>query len=68
MSPMEAIRSATTRPAEMLDMKGKIGVIAPGAYADIIAVSENPLQKITALENVGFVMKDGGVFKNELAH
>jgi imidazolonepropionase-like amidohydrolase len=68
MSPMEAIRSATSRPAEMLDMKGKIGVIAAGAYADIIAVSENPLQNIKALENVGFVMKDGGVFKNEIAH
>jgi imidazolonepropionase-like amidohydrolase len=68
MSPMEAIRSATSRPAEMLDMKGKIGVIAPGAYADIIAVSENPLQNIKTLENVGFVMKDGGVFKNELGH
>ena len=49
-------------------MKGKIGVIAPGAFADIIAVSENPLQKISALENVGFVMKDGGVFKNEMGH
>ncbi|MFZ0820736.1 MAG: amidohydrolase family protein [Candidatus Acidiferrales bacterium] len=68
MSPMEAIRSATSRPADMLDMKGKIGVIAPKAYADIIAVSENPLQNIKALENVGFVMKDGGVFKNGLAH
>ncbi len=67
MSPMEAIRSATTRPAEMLDMKGKIGVIAPEAYADIIALSDNPLKNIKALENVGFVMKDGGVFKNELA-
>ncbi len=68
MSPMEAIRSATSRPAEMLDMKGKIGVIATGAYADIIAVSENPLQNINALENVRFVMKDGGVFKNDLSH
>jgi imidazolonepropionase-like amidohydrolase len=68
MSPAEAIRSATSRPAEMMDMKGKIGVIAPGAYADIIAVSENPLQNIRALENVGFVMKDGGVFKNEMGH
>ncbi|HUK31757.1 MAG TPA: amidohydrolase family protein [Candidatus Acidoferrum sp.] len=68
MSPAEAIRSATSRPAEMLDMKGKIGVIAPGAFADIIAVSENPLNKITALENVGFVMKEGSVFKNELVH
>jgi imidazolonepropionase-like amidohydrolase len=68
MSPMEAIRSATSRPAEMLDMKGKIGVIATGAFADIIAVSDNPLQNIKALENVGFVMKDGAVFKNEIAH
>jgi imidazolonepropionase-like amidohydrolase len=68
MSPMEAIRSATSRPAVMLDMKGKIGVIATGAFADIIAVSENPLQKISALENIGFVMKDGAVFRNEMTH
>nr|HEV7955061.1 amidohydrolase family protein [Candidatus Acidoferrales bacterium] len=67
MSPMEAIRSATSRPAVMLDMQGKIGVVAPGAFADIIALSENPLQKITAMENVGFVMKDGGVFKDQLS-
>jgi imidazolonepropionase-like amidohydrolase len=67
MSPIEAIRSATSRPAEMLDWQGKIGVIAPGAYADIIAVSQNPLQNIKAMENVGFVMKDGSVFKNQIA-
>jgi len=66
MSPMEAIRSATSRPADMLDMQGKIGVVAPGAFADIIALSENPLQKIKAMENVGFVMKDGSVFKNQI--
>jgi imidazolonepropionase-like amidohydrolase len=42
-------------------------VVAPGAFADIIALSENPLQKITAMENVGFVMKDGGVFKDQLS-
>jgi imidazolonepropionase-like amidohydrolase len=67
MSPMEAIRSATSRPAEMLDMQGKIGVVAPGAFADIIALSENPLDKIKAMENVGFVMKDGGVFKDQIS-
>ncbi len=66
MSPSEAIISATSRPAEMLDMKGKIGVIARGAFADIIAVSENPLQNIKAMEHVGFVMKDGKVFKNDM--
>src|SRR5579864_5886484 len=67
MPPMEAIRSATSRPAEMLDMHGKIGVVAPGAFADIIALSENPLQNIKAMENVGFVMKDGSVFKDQIA-
>jgi len=51
----------------MLDWQGKIGVIAPGAFADIIAVSQNPLQNIKAMENVGFVMKDGSVFKNQIA-
>jgi imidazolonepropionase-like amidohydrolase len=67
MSPMEAIKSATSRPAEMLDRKGDIGVVAPGALADVIAVSENPLQNIKIMERVGFVMKDGKVFKDELA-
>jgi imidazolonepropionase-like amidohydrolase len=66
MSPMAAIKSATSRAAEMLDMQGQIGVVAPGAYADIIAVSDDPLRDITALGNVQFVMKDGKVFKNEL--
>ncbi len=66
MSPMAAIKSATSMPAQMLDMVGQIGVIAPGAYADVIAVSADPLRDIKALENVGFVMKDGKVFKNEM--
>jgi len=65
MSPMDAIKSATSRPAEMLDMEGKIGVIAPGAYADIVAVNGDPLRDIKILENVQFVMKDGKVFKSE---
>jgi len=63
MSPMDAIKSATSKPAEMLDMAGEIGVIAPGAYADIIAVNGNPLQDIKVLESVQFVMKDGKTFK-----
>ena len=62
MPPMEAIRSATIRPAEMLGMQGQIGVIAPGAYADIIAVRGNPLTDIMELGRVNFVMKDGQVF------
>jgi imidazolonepropionase-like amidohydrolase len=64
MSPMDAIRSATSRGAEMLDMAGQIGVVAPGAYADVIAVNGDPLRDIKVLREVTFVMKDGGVFKN----
>jgi len=63
MSPMDAIQSATWRAATMLDMEGKIGVIAPGAFADIIAVQGDPLRDIKELENVQFVMKDGQVFR-----
>ena len=67
MAPMDAIRSATSRAAEMLDMKGEIGVVAPGAFADIVAVSGDPLKDVGVLEHVKFVMRDGAVFKNEIA-
>jgi imidazolonepropionase-like amidohydrolase len=63
MSPMDAVRSATSRAADLLDMTGELGVIAPGAYADIIAVADDPLRDVNALKNVRFVMKDGVVFK-----
>ena len=66
MSPMDAIRSATTRAAEMLDSSGQIGVIAIGAYADVIAVPGDPLRDIKELGNVQFVMKDGKVFKDDV--
>src|SRR5271165_242092 len=65
MSPTDTIRSATIAPAEMLDMPGQIGVIAPGAYADVIAVQGNPLKDITELGRVKFVMHNGQVFKRE---
>jgi imidazolonepropionase-like amidohydrolase len=63
MSPMDAIKSATSRAAEMLDMKGEIGVLAPGAYADVIAVNADPLKDVTALGKVAFVMHDGAIYK-----
>jgi imidazolonepropionase-like amidohydrolase len=66
MAPMDAIQSATSRAAEMLDMKGEIGVIAPGAYAEVIAVSNDPLKDVGELERVRFVMHNGSVFKNEM--
>jgi imidazolonepropionase-like amidohydrolase len=67
MTPMDAIQSATSRAAEMLDMKGEIGVIAPGAYAEVIAVSGDPLKDAGELEHVRFVMHNGAVFKNGMA-
>ena len=63
MTPMQAIQSATSRAAELLGKRGEIGVIAPGAYADLIAVASDPLADITVLKSVQFVMKDGVVFQ-----
>jgi imidazolonepropionase-like amidohydrolase len=66
MTPMDAIQSATSRAAEMLEMKGEIGVIAPGAYAEVIAVANDPLKEVGELEHVRFVMHNGSVFKSEM--
>ena len=66
-SRREPIRGATSRAAELLEMNGRLGVIAPGAYADVVAVNGDPIANIKVLESVGFVMKDGKVFKNELS-
>ena len=63
MQPMDAIESATSRASVMLDMQGKLGVVAPGAFADIIAVNGDPLKDVTTLEHVQFVMKGGQVYK-----
>src|SRR2546430_1915701 len=66
-TPMGTIQAATSRAAEMLDMKGEIGVIATGAFADIISVSGDPLRGISEPERDRFVLHDGAGFKNELA-
>jgi imidazolonepropionase-like amidohydrolase len=63
MTPVDAIRSATVRGAELLRRDNDLGRVAPGCFADIIAVHGNPLDDITALEKVAFVMKDGVVVK-----
>jgi len=64
MRPMQAIKASTTVAAELLGMKGKLGEIAPGAYADIVATEGDPTKDITVLEHVIFVMKDGKIYKN----
>jgi imidazolonepropionase-like amidohydrolase len=66
MSPMAAIQAATSRAAEMLGMAGELGVVAPGAYADVVAVAGDPLADLKALLKVGFVMKDGKVYRDEM--
>jgi imidazolonepropionase-like amidohydrolase len=65
MTPMQAIQSATINAADLLDIKNKTGSITVGKYADIIAVENNPLDDVTVLEHVKFVMKEGTVYKNE---
>jgi len=65
MTPAAAIQAATSRPAEMLGSKGDLGVVAEGAFADLIAVGADPLKEIGELEKVKFVMKDGAVFKDD---
>ena len=64
MTPMQAIQSATTVAAELMEWEGRTGAVAPGYHADIIAVNGNPLQEISVLEDVIFVMKGGVVYKN----
>ncbi|MEP7322328.1 MAG: amidohydrolase family protein [Saprospiraceae bacterium] len=64
-TPMQAIQSATINAADLLGWSERIGSIEKGKYADIIAVEGNPLDNISILENVSFVMKGGFVYKNE---
>lgn len=64
MKPIDAIRAATTRGAELLRMERQIGTIEPGKFADVIAVEGNPLEDIRAMDRVVFVMKAGKVYKS----
>jgi len=63
MTPAQALRSATMTAAELLGMQDQIGSLEAGKFADIVAVSGDPLADITQLEKVKFVMKGGVVFK-----
>jgi len=65
MSPMEAIQSGTSRAAAVLGWADQLGSIEPGKWADIIAVSSDPIKDIKELQNVKFVMKSGVVYKND---
>jgi imidazolonepropionase-like amidohydrolase len=65
--PMQTIQSATTVAAELLQVQRDLGAIEPGKLADIIAVSGDPVNQISELEHVKFVMKGGKVVRDELS-
>jgi len=65
LSPLQSIQAATTNAADLLGWSDKIGTLESGKWADIIAVDGDPLQDVTTLERVKFVMKGGEVVKNE---
>jgi len=64
-TPMQAIQSATINAADLIGVAEQIGSIRPGKLADLIAVPGNPLEDITQLERVSFVMKDGRIYKRD---
>jgi imidazolonepropionase-like amidohydrolase len=66
MTPAQAIHAATVDAAELLGWQDRVGTIEPGKFADLIAVTGDPLKDIRELQRVGFVMKGGLVIKNEL--
>ncbi len=65
MTPMQAIKSGTSLAAELLGQQDNLGTIAPGHFADIVAVAGDPLRDITELQRVKFVMKGGTVYLSQ---
>jgi imidazolonepropionase-like amidohydrolase len=66
MTPAGAIRAATSSAADLIGRGADVGTLEAGRYADLIAVTSNPLDKVETLEHVSFVMKGGKVYKDEL--
>ncbi|MBM4223913.1 MAG: amidohydrolase family protein [Gammaproteobacteria bacterium] len=65
MTPMQAMQAATVNGADAIGLAEQIGTLKTGAYADLIATSDDPLNDIRALERVGFVMKGGAVVRDD---
>jgi imidazolonepropionase-like amidohydrolase len=66
MTPAQAIRAATSSAADLIGRAKDVGTVEPGKFADLIAVSADPLQDVRALENVSWVMKGGVVYKDTI--
>ena len=67
MTPAGAIHAATSSAADLIDRAHDVGTLEAGKYADLIAVTANPLERVESLEHVSFVMKGGKVYKDELS-
>jgi len=67
MKPIDAIQAATVNAADLLGWADKVGALDTGHFADIIAVSGDPLSNVRVLESVKFVMKGGVVVRNDTA-
>ena len=67
MTPAQAIRAATSSAADLIGRTKDVGTLEAGKFADVIAVTGDPLQDVRTLENVGFVMKGGEVVKDGIA-
>ena len=67
MTPMQAIQAATVNAARLLGWEDRVGALAPGRYADLVAVPGNPIENIHLLQEVAFVMKGGAIVRNEMA-
>jgi imidazolonepropionase-like amidohydrolase len=70
LSPIEIIRSATIVGAELLGRQGELGIVAPGALADLLVVDGNPLRDLSVLtgqgEHLSLIMKGGALYRNRL--
>ena len=70
-TPFQTLHSATYKNAELLNMTGKLGIIRPNAYADILVFEENPLKNINVLvnseENIKLIIKGGDLVLNKLS-
>jgi imidazolonepropionase-like amidohydrolase len=65
-TPLQAIQAATVNAADLIGWADRVGALEPGKLADVIGVVGDPLQDVTVLEHVGFVMKGGLVVKDSL--
>src|SRR5437868_2914253 len=67
LTPTQALQSGTVNAAELMGWSDRVGAIRPGLFADLVAVTGNPLNDVRSLQHVQFVMKDGVIYKDELS-